>query len=1505
MKSSIVENNSMCQNLNVLNRSKARCSLVVLLIVLTVAPVKSLFAGGYVDGSTLLDAATAINTGTVSVTPTFNNDQLNNKVLVATVNNDQIKTPSTADPVSTVSGNNYHDETDFQIRGRNDLNYTFTRTYNSAASATTVDRGLGFGWVHSYGMRLESNDFGICPNCNGTQKPENINLKTSSITYTDERGGEQNFLVNETTFAVTNPKGVFDTLKLDSATGQHTLTFRNGVKYTFETPTGILKTTPNITARLKFIDNPWGDRLTLTYDVSGRLSTITDNLVLAGRTGLVFSYYVDNHLKNITDWTGRQWSYAYSGNDLITKTNPLSQSITYSYQTGHLLHEVIQPLLRNNQVVKTTFNYYRNGRAFNYYNALMQTETMDYDLYRKRTRVTDPRGGVREYNYDADGRMTKLIEPNGAMLMFGNQGDGLRYLKYDGLGYATQYSYHSAKTFNTASDNGGNVSREQDALGQTIDTSYGIYDQVATVKDKRGTVTTTSFYTAAGACSVIGKPQSVTLSALSGQLNSKLRTYCWNANGTPNNVTEYPNATGLNPRITQYTYETGSNSLNVSDVNVTGAGQSLHTHYTYDALGRKLTETVYRATSPTNTTQLPQLTTYQYDVLDRSVKVTSPDSRIRETVFDANGQIAQENYWYPSSLARTGCAAPIGGYVVCTEAIHQYDAADRRIATTDLLGNVTKFAYDEAGNQIKVTDANGHIAQYEYDAMNHKSAVINGNGQRTETKYDLAGNVVSVTNANGEITKTVYDALDRLTSITNPLGFQTQYKYDANGNQTCVIDANGLSLVTDPGHQPLNIDGCTESRSYDELNRVTQIKDAQNNITAYTYNFYGNRTALTDAAGHVTTFKYDDLGRMTEIVDPLIETPTDKTQLFVYDEAGNVIQATDRKGLVTQYTYDILNRNTQTLHLFDNSTESTIYDSFGDLIQSQNSAIAYTYAYTSKHQLKSKTDSRLNKTLSWSFDPVGNIQTKTDYQGDLTTYQYDGANRLVAESNPAYLEVSYHYDGAGRLEDRILSNGAHSRYVWDIGGRLTQLQNTTITGQLVNNTRYTRDRIGNILTQIETGQTLGTSFNYDPEYRLLSADYIGTANDEAYSYDKVGNRLIATQGALIPIASSRYYNYNAGNRMTDIHIGSTTGTLFESYAYDDNGSMTGISGNRNLSLTWDLNNRVSQINTNTFNYDPSNYRINKTGSAINNYYLEGENLEAVYNEKGSVQAQYLRGSVIDEIVNGYQLDATGKLVNTTYHHDALQSVLGQSGHEGSILAKQTYSAFGSILSQTGASNNAQKYTGREQDAETGFYYYRARYYDAVRGDFISEDPKGFGAGINFYAYANNNPINGNDPLGLFNILAGSGATAAGPTGAEVSGGIAINPGLFGQKADAGVFVAGGVTGGVNVSADVFFGVVKGDIGNVAGQTINQNIGIGPFSITLFHDPNTAELIGGTFGIGPGATPISYSAAADITKTFTIRDAMNMFTSSNAAANGGFVLYPNKSNTNMMQSVYKK
>jgi len=58
---------------------------------------------------------------------------------------------------------------------------------------------------------------------------------------------------------------------------------------------------------------------------------------------------------------------------------------------------------------------------------------------------------------------------------------------------------------------------------------------------------------------------------------------------------------------------------------------------------------------------------------------------------------------------------------------------------------------------------------------------------------------------------------------------------------------------------------------------------------------------------------------------------------------------------------------------------------------------------------------------------------------------------------------------------------------------------------------------------------------------------------------------------------------------------------------------------------------------------------------------------------------------------------------------------------------------------------------RESDTETGLYYYRARYYDASIGRFISEDPEGIRDNLNMFAYVRDNPVNLNDPFGLYEL----------------------------------------------------------------------------------------------------------------------------------------------------------
>lgn len=58
--------------------------------------------------------------------------------------------------------------------------------------------------------------------------------------------------------------------------------------------------------------------------------------------------------------------------------------------------------------------------------------------------------------------------------------------------------------------------------------------------------------------------------------------------------------------------------------------------------------------------------------------------------------------------------------------------------------------------------------------------------------------------------------------------------------------------------------------------------------------------------------------------------------------------------------------------------------------------------------------------------------------------------------------------------------------------------------------------------------------------------------------------------------------------------------------------------------------------------------------------------------------------------------------------------------------------------------------GEYADAETGFTYLRARYYDPTTGQFISRDPL-TAMTQSPYGYVYDNPLNGTDPLGLFSL----------------------------------------------------------------------------------------------------------------------------------------------------------
>ena len=94
-----------------------------------------------------------------------------------------------------------------------------------------------------------------------------------------------------------------------------------------------------------------------------------------------------------------------------------------------------------------------------------------------------------------------------------------------------------------------------------------------------------------------------------------------------------------------------------------------------------------------------------------------------------------------------------------------------------------------------------------------------------------------------------------------------------------------------------------------------------------------------------------------------------------------------------------------------------------------------------------------------------------------------------------------------------------------------------------------------------------------------------------------------------------------------------------------------------------------------------------------------------------------------------------------YEYDVYGKVyVVDEGNSGSLVSIDNYT--GNLY------GNDRLYTGREYDSETHLYYYRARYYSAELGRFISRDPIGTADDVNLYGYVGNSPVMGVDPMGL-------------------------------------------------------------------------------------------------------------------------------------------------------------
>ena len=153
-----------------------------------------------------------------------------------------------------------------------------------------------------------------------------------------------------------------------------------------------------------------------------------------------------------------------------------------------------------------------------------------------------------------------------------------------------------------------------------------------------------------------------------------------------------------------------------------------------------------------------------------------------------------------------------------------------------------------------------------------------------------------------------------------------------------------------------------------------------------------------------------------------------------------------------------------------------------------------------------------------------------------------------------------------------------------------------------------------------------------------------------------------------------------------------------------------------------------------------------------------ENLTETYNDFTSVTRDILYLYDESGIVGAVQ---TYNSTTETFYFDRniKGDVIGIYNASGTKIANYSYDSWGNQKVTTYSSNNFSgynpiRYRGYYFDAESGFYFLNARYYNPAWRRFISPDDTSYldpetPNGLNLYAYCNNDPVNYSDPSGHF------------------------------------------------------------------------------------------------------------------------------------------------------------
>ncbi len=566
-------------------------------------------------------------------------------------------------------------------------------------------------------------------------------------------------------------------------------------------------------------------------------------------------------------------------------------------------------------------------------------------------------------------------------------------------------------------------------------------------------------------------------------------------------------------------------------------------YFDYDGAGRKVEEVRWRARARADGSgveaetddNLYATTTYRYDPFGNMVSAMNPRGVVTTNVYDALGEVVTSSVlsFGGASLASQGFTYEPGGLV--SSQTNPLGGVDQTQYTSTGLpkyrktadNSVINWRYDLAGRLVKQTFSNGSFWQTTYaDATRLVTSVFKNTGSTTlasmVTEFDRRGNVFRTQDALGNNFTNWFDGLNRLKLSAGPV--------------TIAINPPGFTFPPPP------------------TNGVQQV-------VILLYDASGAVTVRSNTLAESTTTRRDALGRTTSL-----EVRQGATLLrhvatsYSADQHGMVVTEGDGADAITSYSF------------FDNDGNNVLSAGYPASSTMEYSINQFDVANNpvSARRFSNKSGAvTLWQSQTNTFDELNRVATHKELDDALTTFQYNALGNTTYRSNGVIWRATYNTAGQMLTEwdaDTVGATARSSSYAYfGSGNGFAGLPSTSTDARGVTCT-YAYDDWLQTASKTYTGSNneykMTTAFTYDARGSMTTvaesflSGTTGPSTTVDRSYDAYG--LLSGENVKIgtSILSGTSIQYDSAGR----RVGLGFGSFGYKYTWRADNLLTGSSG---------------------------------------------------------------------------------------------------------------------------------------------------------------------------------------------------------------------------------------------------------------------------------------------------------------------------------------------------------